>query len=109
MRIWGRGERWKDGHTGSSPHPPVMVWTSDPQTPQHSLTISTSFSSKCLGVNYISSVSKAFFKTIHLFSYQVQRVKRGRERGEQTFCLVKSLHFSEELIMNPSNCSGAAI
>src|SRR3954465_9342912 len=98
LKIWGRGEGGKDGNTGSSPHPPVMVWTSDPQTPQHSLTISTSFSSKCLGVNYISSVSKAFLKTIHLFENQVQRVKRGRERGgKQTFCLVKSLHFSEEL------------
>lgn len=30
------------GLTLRSPQPPVMVWTSDPQTPQHSFTISTS-------------------------------------------------------------------
>ena len=30
--------------------PPVMVWMSDPQTPQHSMAMSTSWSSKVLSL-----------------------------------------------------------
>lgn len=76
--------------TLSSPQPPVMVWTSEPQTPQHSFTMSTSWSSKCLGVNYVivNSASKKSFPI--------------------TFSLLKSLHLSVDLIIKPSNCSGAA-
>lgn len=37
----------------NSPHPPVMVWTSDPQTPQHSISTSMSVSAKGLGLSSV--------------------------------------------------------
>jgi hypothetical protein len=38
--------------SGTLPQPPVMVWTSEPQTPQHSILISMSLSPNFLGLNW---------------------------------------------------------
>ena len=112
------------GVTARSPQPPVIVCTSEPQTPQHSLSISTSLSSKTLGVNcsIVSPCANWYTCNAAAFDYLAIAKANGawmvsstwcsgkkitRQGKDHTFSFVKSLHFSLELIMKPSNCSGA--
>jgi hypothetical protein len=105
-----------DGCVSNIPQPPVIVWISEPQTPRHSLSISTSWSSKILGVNcetikYRHSILQflaTWYGTMKMSAaFSVCNERGLREVRKITFSLVKTPHLMAEWIMNPSNFSGA--